>query len=61
MKGITNDKRRPNDKPGPSPEKEVLPVAGPHAKRHLTNLDATPGSGVLPAVENDDENMQPTG
>ena len=27
-----------------------LPAAGPHADPRLTNPDATPGSGALPAV-----------
>ena len=38
-----------------------LPNAGPHAKPHLTNPDATPGSGALPPVGADEDgNMQPT-
>jgi hypothetical protein len=34
-----------------SPDKhpnEKLPAAGPHDKPHLTNPDATPGTGSLP-------------
>jgi hypothetical protein len=39
-----------------------LPSAGPHAQTHLTNPDATPGTGMLPPVgESDDGNSQPTG
>jgi hypothetical protein len=35
--------------------------AGPHAKRSLTNVDSTPGAGVLPPIgEADDPNLQPT-
>jgi hypothetical protein len=42
-------------------EDERVPAAGPHAKPSLTNPDATPGTGVLPPVEGDDPNVQPTG
>jgi hypothetical protein len=29
--------------------KEIMPAAGPHARPELTNYDACPGSGALPA------------
>jgi hypothetical protein len=28
---------------------EIMPAAGPHARPELTNYEACPGSGVLPA------------
>jgi len=38
-----------------------MPAAGPHARPHLTNPDATPGSGMLPAVgSEEDPNAAPT-
>jgi phosphoglycolate phosphatase-like HAD superfamily hydrolase len=37
-----------------------MPTAGPHARRGLTNPDATPGAGTLPPVDSEPENMQPT-
>ena len=41
----------------PSP----LPSAGPHARPELTNKDATPGTGMLPSIEDPvDSNPQPT-
>ena len=33
-----------------------MPVAGPHAQPHLTNYDASPGTGML----SDGPNMQPS-
>ena len=35
-----------DDARGRKPDKET-PAAGPHAKDHLTNEDATPGAGTL--------------
>lgn len=36
------------------------PAAGPHAREELTNPDLTPGTGALPAVGDDESNVQPT-
>lgn len=47
--------RQPTEIKGEKP----LP-AGPHSKRHLTNPEATPGTGMLPD-DPDDEHMQPSG
>lgn len=33
--------------------------AGPHARPHLTNYDATPGSGVLPARKRNERDVDP--
>jgi hypothetical protein len=38
---------------------ERMPPAGPHATEELTDKEKTPGSGVLPDV--DDPNISPTG
>ena len=37
------------------------PAAGPHAEPSLTNPDATPGTGSLPAPVSDDEADAATG
>jgi hypothetical protein len=34
--------------------------AGPHARPELLDEEKTPGSGVLPPIGGDTENMQPT-
>jgi hypothetical protein len=39
------------------PSEGVLPAAGPHAKKALTDEAKTPGSGALP--ENDDKSVMP--
>ena len=38
------DQSAPSQKPAP----DKMPAAGPHDKPHLTNPDATPGTGSLP-------------
>ena len=40
--------------------KQNPPAAGPHAKPELTDKDKTPGSGVLPEVD-DKQTEAPTG
>lgn len=35
------------------------PVAGPHAKEHLTDHDKTPGTGSLPAKDSKDTDSGP--
>jgi hypothetical protein len=35
-------------------EKDPMPAAGPHAKKELTNSDATPGTGALPDPDEDE-------
>ena len=61
--------RTPNDKqPGGPPPAETskpatakaspsarMPAAGPHAAPHLTNPDATPGTGVLPSADQEEQ------
>lgn len=41
---------------------QKLRPAGPHDRPELTNPDATPGTGMLPAQSDEEhlENMQPT-
>jgi hypothetical protein len=46
----TPDRRSPFD----------MPPAGPHARPELINPDLTPGTGVLPDLESNDPNSQPT-
>ena len=48
------DKRKEDEK------REKIPAAGPHAKPELTNPDATPGTGMLPPIDDDDPNVQPS-
>ena len=54
------DTTKNNEKSVPKPS-EKMPAAGPHARRELTNPDATPGSGMFQPLEGDGENMQPSG
>ena len=44
------DEKRKGDGDSASKDETAspLPAAGPHAKRELTNPDATPGAGALP-------------
>lgn len=43
-------------------EEGGLPPAGPHARHHLTNEEATPDTGMLPPVgESEDPNSGPSG
>jgi hypothetical protein len=38
-----------------------MPAAGPHARKDLTDYEKTPGSGMLPGPDEDEEsNMQPS-
>ncbi len=39
----------------PAHRADDLPSAGPHAGPGLTNPDATPGTGALPSVNDDDD------
>ncbi len=57
------DEKRPSDAPpadAPKPEGATapkvprMPPAGPHAAPHLTNPDATPGTGVLTSPDYED-------
>ena len=41
-----------SDKLSPSPR---MPAAGPHAAPHLTNPDSTPGTGVLPSADQEEQ------
>ena len=46
------------EKPAPKPAAPIentTPSAGPHATASLTNPDATPGAGALPATTPDDD------
>jgi hypothetical protein len=52
-----------NDKASPSkPDDTKMPDAGPHARPELTNPEATPGTGMLPPIDPNDErkNVQPS-
>ncbi|MBV8850518.1 MAG: hypothetical protein JOZ16_13150 [Methylobacteriaceae bacterium] len=51
--------RQPGDaeKPPVSP----MPPAGPHAEAHLTNPDATPGTGSLTKTDHGDVETDPGG
>lgn len=58
MPEIENADTRKEKKPR-SVNSERMPPAGPHATKELTDKEKTPGSGVLPDV--DDPNVSPTG
>lgn len=51
------DKTRKNPKPA---RDDKMPPAGPHAKPELTDYEKTPGSGMLPGPDQDDDTMQPS-
>lgn len=38
-----------------------MPPAGPHSEPHLTNPDATPGTGSLPSADHEDVETDPGG
>jgi hypothetical protein len=44
----------------PRKEKPMLP-AGPHSEPHLTNPDATPGTGSLPEADHESVETDPGG
>jgi hypothetical protein len=49
-KDRSNDSREPSERRKPPVQQQYLesaPAAGAHAAAHLTNEDATPGSGAL--------------
>ena len=42
-------------------KKSAMPPAGPHAEPHLTNPDATPGTGSLTKSDHGDVETDPGG
>ncbi|WP_201834692.1 hypothetical protein [Microvirga zambiensis] len=42
------DAKQPQQGSSRKPASDKMPAAGPHDKPHLTNPDATPGTGSLP-------------
>lgn len=55
-----DDKRGQPDEPRQD-EPEKRPSAGPHARKELTNPDATPGTGSLPDEDANDDMDAGTG
>ncbi len=53
------DAQKPDAAETQKPDSPPHPPAGPHAAPHLTNYDATPGSGVLPAETHEGEEADP--
>lgn len=52
------------DRQAAEPEKRpisAMPPAGPHAEPHLTNPDATPGTGSLTKTDHGDVETDPGG
>jgi hypothetical protein len=45
--GPAQPRRNAGEQESPRGGKQERPAAGPHAKDHLTNEDATPGAGSL--------------
>lgn len=46
---------------GTKPAVAAMPPAGPHAEPHLTNADATPGTGSLTATDHGEVETDPGG
>ena len=46
---------------GAKPASPAMPPAGPHAEPHLTNPDATPGTGSLTATDHGEVETDPGG
>jgi hypothetical protein len=69
MTGKSRDPGRPRsenrqDRPAGEPETRPtppMPPAGPHAEAHLTNPDATPGTGSLTKTDHADVETDPGG
>jgi hypothetical protein len=56
--GSGKDPRREGNEQRPAP---VMPPAGPHAEAHLTNPDATPGTGSLTRSDHGEVETDPGG
>ena len=69
MTGKSRDPKKPDseaggprrDAPGAKPATAAMPPAGPHAEAHLTNPDATPGTGSLTATDHGEVETDPGG
>jgi hypothetical protein len=67
MKGKSHDPKKPGSGPAPKqperpkPEIWASPPAGPHAEPHLTNPDATPGTGSFAKNDHGDVETDPGG
>jgi hypothetical protein len=46
---------------GEEPPASAMPPAGPHAEAHLTNPDATPGTGALTRADHGEVETDPGG
>lgn len=57
---MARSKRRSN-KEKPLPRSSSKGTAGVERDPKLNNPDATPGTGMLPPIGEDDSNMQPSG
>ena len=49
------DQEKPGHDPHGSEPDNDPPAAGPHAKKHLTNEEATPGAGTLSEEQHGDD------
>jgi hypothetical protein len=47
--------------PSAKPAAPAMPPAGPHAEAHLTNPDATPGTGSLTKTDHGEVETDPGG
>jgi hypothetical protein len=67
MTGKSRDPKTPQGAAGErqSPEEKrpasAMPPAGPHAEAHLTNPDATPGTGSLTRADHGEVETDPGG
>jgi hypothetical protein len=69
MTGKSHDSKKPASAKGPTDKAEesgnrptpAMPPAGPHAEAHLTNPDATPGTGSLTKTDHGEVETDPGG
>jgi hypothetical protein len=52
---------RRQEAPSAEPAAPAMPPAGPHAEAHLTNPDATPGTGSLTKTDHGEVETDPGG
>jgi hypothetical protein len=67
MSGKSHDPNTPDPAnrdekaPGAARQGTAMPPAGPHAEPHLTNPDATPGTGSLTKTDHGEVETDPGG
>jgi hypothetical protein len=60
-KAVSGTAGHRQEAPDGKPAAAAMPPAGPHAEPHLTNPDATPGTGSLTATDHGEVETDPGG